>query len=483
MTMGRRMAAAVVLLSMANIAVRALSLFTLPILTRVLPPEAYGTAAIAGSLAALLGAVALAGIDMSYARAYHVQHGPGGLKVERFAWRYTIVAAVAAGILGTIGWEIARHWIALPSELGPLVGVTVVLSLVNVMVLVRARLNGRYRQLAWATVASGVLTIVTTIALSLWWQPSGAVIVIGILVGQTLVTFILGVPHVRVLLTPSGLTGHERWSVMNIGLAGVVTAPMYWIMTSLDRWFLGAAQGAAVVGVYAIAFNIGAIGALVNNSLSAVWLPEAAKFYETDRAAAPRRLGVFAEKIVLATGVVWLAITAAGGDILRLLTSEPYHAGAIAIPFVAGAVFFRGVFQTANAAALLTSRLYLTGVWTVIAAALCVGLNLILIPYLGLLGAAIAQTLSAGVAALSIWGHNREVLVLPKGPARLATVLLLLIVAGIAMFPAWSTSPSYSLLAKAPVGLTVAAVLSWHILPEAIKLITARAGRMLGMKR
>lgn len=482
MTMGRQIASAMLLLSFANIAVKVLSLFTLPILTRLLSPEAYGMAAIASSMAALLSAVALAGIDMSYARAYHVQQGPGGQEVERFAWRYTIVVAVAAGVLGGIGWEFAGFWFELPPELGPLVGVTVVLSLLNAMALVRARLNGRYRRLAFASVASGVLTIVATIAMSVWWQPSGAVILIGVLVGQILVTFILGIPRLRDLLTPSGLTSHDRWSILNIGLAGVVTAPMYWIMTSLDRWILGAMEGAAVVGVYAIAFNIAAIGALVNTSLSAVWLPEAAKLYEADRAAAPVRLGTFAEKIVLALGVVWLAITATGGDILRLLTPEPYHIAAIAIPFVAGAVFLNGVFQTANAAALLTHRLYLTGVWTVIAAVVCVALNLILIPHLGLLGAAIAQTLSAGVAALAVWGHNREVLIFPKGMTRLVIVFSLLVICGFAMYPAWSTSPLYSLLAKAPVGLTVAAAVSWRIAPEAVQLIVARTGRMLGRK-
>ena len=482
MNQGRKIVSATMLLTFSNLSVRLLSLFTLPILTRLLPPEAFGSASIAMSMMALLSVFALAGMDMSYARSHFATQGPSGPAAERFAWRHAIATSVLMGGLGGLGWLVASHWLDLSPGLGVLVGIGVVVSVLNIMALVRARLGGHYRRMAASIFASGVLTAGATITMAMFWRQDGSVIMFGILAGQLLVMIVVGIPAPKMLWHPSGLAPQERRAVLAIGLAGVITAPLYWVLTSLDRWFLGAIDGAATVGIYSVAYNVGALGVMVNTAVAAVWLPEAVKLFEADRQAAPARLGVLAEGLTIGLAVVWLAVTAAGGDTLRLLTPPEYHAGAIAIPFIAGAVFFNGVLLMVNAGALLTHKLYKTAILMLVGGAVCVALNLVLIPVLGLLGAAIAQAASFSMIAVGVWYNNRRVFPLPNGFGKVGACGAAMILAAVGMFPAWSAAPLISLLFKAPVGLAIAATVAYFGAPK-IVLPWLRRGRSIFSSR
>ena len=69
MTVGRKLFKNVAGLSVGSILVRAFSFATMPLLTRMLSPDAYGVAAILGTLAMFLSAPSLAGLDMTCMRS------------------------------------------------------------------------------------------------------------------------------------------------------------------------------------------------------------------------------------------------------------------------------------------------------------------------------------------------------------------------------------------------------------------------------
>ena len=80
MTFSQRVISGASQLTLSNGAVRLLSMVSMPILTRLLSPQAYGNAALAGTIISLMSVFALAGIDMSYTRAYHSAQPPSGVK-------------------------------------------------------------------------------------------------------------------------------------------------------------------------------------------------------------------------------------------------------------------------------------------------------------------------------------------------------------------------------------------------------------------
>jgi O-antigen/teichoic acid export membrane protein len=480
MSLSQRIVSATAQLTLSNALLRLLSLISMPILTRLLSPDAYGAAAMAGTVISLVSVVALSGMDMSYARAYHAKLPPSGQVVECFAWRYALGTGLLAACISAIAWWLViADAFDLPRYLAGLLGVGILLSIANTMALQRARLNNLYRSMSLSIVASGLGTAAVSIGVALWWRQDELPLILSIVVGYLIPVVMLGIPSIGMLGKASGLKQNERVGVFKIGLAGMVTAPMYWVLSSLDRWILGYFEDAASVGIYTIGYSVAITGMMVNNAIISVWLPEASREYEKDPEAARVQLGVLAGRLVGLLAIVWLAITAGGGDAVRLLAGPRFHEAATVVPFIALGVFFYGVLHLANASLLLMKKLNYAMWWWLAGAALCLLLNLILVPMLGRFGAAVTQAISFAFIAAGIVYSAQKAYPIKVGLRRLGLLITGTFVLGAIMQPAWASTSTQSLLLKFPVGLAMAFLVFKSLAPEVMRAIV---GRFLGSK-
>ena len=117
---------------------RLLSIVTMPILTGVLNPTAYGVAALVGTVISLVSVFALAGIDMSYRRAYHSAQPPSGDVVEHYCWRFAIAAGMVSGVLGAVVWW---YFIEMDLKLAILLAMGIIGSVANAMTLLAGALG------------------------------------------------------------------------------------------------------------------------------------------------------------------------------------------------------------------------------------------------------------------------------------------------------------------------------------------------------
>ncbi|MFO1356332.1 MAG: lipopolysaccharide biosynthesis protein [Gammaproteobacteria bacterium] len=438
----------------SSVLVKLMSVFSLPILTALLSPKAYGGAALASTLISLVAVVALGGIDMSYARAYPGYAGISQSSVEAFTWRYALGTSALAGVVAALAWWwLLADRLAVGRYLAPLIGVGIVLAIGNTMSSTRARLRGRYRHLAAAIILGGLLSVGVSLSVSWWWRQDELPLVLALLVTYLVPIVVLGSPGIRQLLAPSGLASTQRSDLLKIGLAGVVTAPMYWFLSSADRWFLGYFCDPDTVGIYSVAYNLAALGAMANAAILAVWLPEAAREYEADPDLAQVQLGRLMSRLIAGIALIWLAVTAAGGDLVRLLANERFHEAGDYVGWIAGGVFFYGVMQFGSVGLLLSKRLGLAIVWWLLGGVVCVLLNLALIPRFGGLGAAITQAATFAVVAGGVLGTSQRIYPMRlewNGFVRTAVVVVVL---GVVMAPSWHPLPVVSLLMKLPVGI------------------------------
>src|SRR5438477_9627948 len=104
MTLTHRLISGTTLFTLSNGVVRLLSIVTMPILTSLLSPHAYGVAALAGTVISLVSVLGLAGIDMSYSRAYHSAQPPSGVSVEHYCWRFATFGALLTALVGAVAW-------------------------------------------------------------------------------------------------------------------------------------------------------------------------------------------------------------------------------------------------------------------------------------------------------------------------------------------------------------------------------------------
>jgi O-antigen/teichoic acid export membrane protein len=467
MTFTRRLISGTSQLTLSNGIVRLLSIVSTPILTSLLSPHAYGVAALAGTVISLMSVFALAGIDMSYTRAYHSAQPPSGVSVEHYCWRFAMLGALLSAVCGALGWWFFhRDSIHQDRQMAILVALGVAFSAPSIMAHNRARLAGRYRAMALATIATGIICVAASIGIAASWRQDALALLLPMLLANLIPVLLLGVPSVTELAKASVLTRNEGAALIKIGLAGVITAPMYWLLSSSDRWFLQHYHGAKAVGVYSIGYSIGIVGLMVEMAIRSVWLPEAAREYEQEPEHAQVTLGRVMSRLVILLALIWLAVAAAGGDIVRWLANERFHAAADYVPYIAGGVFFYGVLHLANTSLLLAKQLYWATLWWLAGGLVCTLLNFALVPRYGGLGAAVAQAASFGFISLGILATSQAKFPIYLDWSRLATAVLIILPAGVFLAPPWHGTAPFSLLMKLPIGIAVVLMVALFMVPD-----------------
>ena len=463
MTFSRRVLSGTIQLTLSFGVIRLLAIVSMPILTGVLNPTAYGVAALAGTLISLVSVFALAGIDMSYRRAYHSAQPPSGDVVEHYCWRFAIAAGMVSGVLAAVVWW---YFIEMDLKLAILLPMGIIGSVATAMTHSRALLAGRYRAIAVTTIISGGIVTAASIGIAIWWRRDAVALILPMVLGYLLPVLLLGMPSIAGLLKPSGLPPNAGVALVKIGIAGVITAPMYWLLSSSDRWFLQHYHGAAAVGVYSVGYSVAAIGGMVNGAVMSVWLSEASREFERDQEQAKAILGRLISRLLAAMAVIWLVVAAAGGDIIRLLANERFHASVEIVPFIAGGVFFYGISQVMVIDLMLAKQYKWAALWWFVGGVVCTLLNIVAVPRWSGLGAAMAQSLSFAFISFGILAISQAKYPIQLAWWRLALVMITILIAGLFLAPPWHAVPSVSLLMKFPIGIAVASFTAWVTAPD-----------------
>lgn len=468
MTLTRRLATGAFYITLSNGVVRLLSIVTMPIMTSLLSPDAYGVTALYGTAIALVSVFALAGIDVTYVRAYHSNTPPCGYIVEHFCWQFAIISATIISLLAAITWWLLNrdHFSSLDNGWMIFLAIGIVVTPVHTMALSRARLANRYRAMGYAIIVAGILSPLTGIGIAVWWRQDAMALLLPMLLSYLLSILILGTPKAVQLLEPSKLPWHDKISLLKIGAAAIVTAPMYWLLSSSDRWFLQHYHGAEAVGVYSIGYSIAIIGMMLNNAIFSVWVPEASREFEKDSERAKVTLGRLMTRIVVVMALFWLMIAAVGGDVVRWLANERFHASSQFVSFIAGGVFFYGVSHLALSGLLLIKQLQWAAFWWFAGGLFSMVLNYELVPHYGGLGAAITQCASFAFVSIGILVTSLAKYRIRLEWVQLTLVLLIVLTAGIFLAQPWHPDAIASLLWKLPVGLLIALSAFWIIAPD-----------------
>jgi O-antigen/teichoic acid export membrane protein len=291
----------------------------------------------------------------------------------------------------------------------------------------------------------------------------------------------MGIPSARVFWLPSGLDARQRRSVLELGLAGMAMAAMYWLTSSADRWFVGVFRDQTELGLYSFGSNIGMLGLVLNNALTAAWFPEVTQAYEQRREFANADvLGREWARLASTLLLVWLAVASSGGDVIRLIANPRFHDSAQYVPWVAAGVFFYGVASLANTGLWVSHDMKPSAYWWVAGAIVSVALNWLLVPQLGATGAAMTVCASyALIAGGILWSAHRTFPLQIPWQRLLGSAALVLVV-GLPMTETWHPSALRSLCLKLPIGLAVSGVVLYRSSPDWSRRAMAACAKWVG---
>lgn len=386
---------------------RAISLVSFPILTYLLAPSAYGVAALAFSLVSILTVFAVSGQDTSLIRNYHNnEHFKTG-EIVRFFRRFGILSGAFFGLTGAVVWVGYNDW----SIDDTTVQISAILCLsiwgasVATFGQAVARLEGHYASLAIALVVSGIGGLVLSIGTAEFWQANEVALLMAGLAPWILVAFLPRTRHRN--------TGQIRGSgaarkLMHVGFPMTVTACGFWIIASLDRWFLSAFADLASVGLYSVAAMIATLGQIVTTALLSVWNPEVFRNVKGTQVTNTDSLRQVLTVLLWILMTTWFCIGMFGGVLIEVLAAPEFHLAADFIPWIALGYMIYGFNQLFGFGFMIHHKTAILPWFWVVGVALSLGLNFVLVPEFGIPGAIVAQMTAFLVITALTWAVGKR---------------------------------------------------------------------------
>jgi O-antigen/teichoic acid export membrane protein len=385
----------------ADVFTNVINFILVPIITRHLSPSDYGALGILLLFGAMSKILFRMGLDSAFFRIYYDQ----GTEHDRRLFTTTTLAAT-----GTLSFSLFAVSALLAEPigrilLGPGQGTLVILVAADTLLtgftflpMNLFRIQGRAGYFTVASVLRNALNLGLKVALVVsGWG------VAGVLWSDVLSSVVFAVALAPMLLGHLG-RGFS-WGMLrkaaSFGLPKVPHGLAYQALNLADRKLLDLLSTRAEVGLYHVAYMFGTGVKFFLSAFELAWVPFAYSLLK--RADAPT---ILARIVTQAAGVlvaVGLLIAVLAREILTLMTDPTYHAAYPVVPVVVLAYVIQGFFSMTGIGIGISKRAYYYPILSFAGAATNIGLNLLVIPRFGKMGAAWATV--AGYAVLTGLGY------------------------------------------------------------------------------
>lgn len=366
-----------------------------PILTRRVGVGQFGQLALAIVVAQLLGMTFSFGLPFA---AQKVFAGKDGDRRSRGVLAVSALLAVAASLVVVLA---APAW-------GPAVGLDRVLDArlaalwaacfaLTLTSLAMLRSRDKLRMAIFVAALQSLGAQAAGVLLLYWWAPTVTSYLCGLIIGQGAAALV------------GLLTLRPAWSALavirrygGIFLFGLPMVPQElsgWILGVGDRVVVRHVLGSVAVGRYSVAYNVGSLGFILLVFVTQAWMPRI--YAVADRVARSRLLASSRDMMNLLLIPVVCGLAAGAPVVLAVWVPKSFHPAELTpiVAIVAICTFPFGQF-VANLRALMSEgRTARAAVATLVAAAVNIGLNVVMVPFLGITGSAIATVLSYALCA------------------------------------------------------------------------------------
>lgn len=386
----------------------ALSLAGSVVLARALGPDAYGIYAFVFALVNVMAIPAQAGVPpllvRETAKAHATARWPALKGVWRWCTRLILVTSLTVGTVALIGV------VLFSSATDSVTRTTLYVGLLLLPLLALGDARGAALrglglivrgQLPESIIRPGLLLV---LAGGVWWV-TGDLTAPGAMalhVAAAIIAFLIG----AVLLLrarPSELDGVEvdtssaaewRSAILPLAMIGGV----HMVSAQVGVVLLGLFRPEAEVGIYKVAASISVLAVVGLQMANVVVQPHIARLFAIRDIALLQRLAGLAA--LVSTGItipVFLLFIFGGKPLLRLLYGDAYVAAWLPLVVLGVGQFVSAIFGSVALLLSMTGHERDSFRWLTIAAASNIFLSLILIPKMGMLGAALSYAMSLGI--------------------------------------------------------------------------------------
>jgi O-antigen/teichoic acid export membrane protein len=401
----RRLVSDSAIYGLGGVANQALAVILVPIYANVLGVEDFGVMAIVNTTLSLATTSVTLALPQAFFRSYLMEHeeATGRRRVLSTALGLRLlVSLIGLALLLLLAFPLTRLLFGDASRLPVLllIGPIVFCDTLNLIPLSLLRAERQPAAYATLSFSRAVLGSVMIIVFVVGFRLGVLGVVLGALASAVTVAAVGMALLARAGRLQFALDRPLARRMLGFSLPLVPAGIASWTLNLSDRYLIGAFQGHAAVGVYSAGYTIGlVINALVVAPFSLAW---GATFWQISKSPrAPETYARVMAGFVVVASFVALLLSAASTDALRMLFQPAFEAGRFVVPFSAFAYVLYGVYTIGATGINIEGKTGVLPVTTGVAAAANVALNLVLIPLVGYIGAAVATTVSYGILAVS----------------------------------------------------------------------------------
>lgn len=414
------------LYSLSSLLARGFSFVTVPVFTRILSPADYGALDLLSYVAVLAPLVIGCALDQAVGRFYldSTLDETERRRIASTGLFYNVIAFAIVGLaLSPVAGFLSSSW--LDGQVGPGT-VQIVLGFIwiqSVFYITNNQLRYLFRARAFALSNVGN-TIVSTAAgfAAVAWLDLG---VAGVFLGQALGQAIFSVVSIylardcyRAVFDLSLLNRMLRYS-----LPLVPGTLAFFGMQYVDRYILNEVRGLADVGIYGMGARIASLVNLFLMGFQGAWWPEVMRsFRESD---APARFRTVFEVYLFVTMTILVGLSLFGHEVLLVLTTPEFAQGFVVVPLLVLGAVMASIANYFAYGIQIAEKNHLRMALNIAALVASIGFNILLIPVLGALGAALANAVCFTALAAGSMAVSQRLYHVPYAwPATLAALVI-----------------------------------------------------------
>ena len=433
---------------MGNAVLRILALITAPIFTRVFIPAEYGVISLIASLISFVSLFLIFGMDNALFVSFYEHKKQKKLVASSafwflFIWGLALIL-IANLFVGTIAAKIfpgQNYEILFRIALW-----TAYLTLLINFAKIIFRLEFRSKTFAVISAINAIVVTGLMILFVVYFKKGLTGYFTGSLVGTAFTLIIALFCIKKNLLIQVSIKRLKE--MLRFGVFVLPASLAFFVFDLSDRFFINHYRDLTELGLYSIGINIASLIVFFSFAFGQAWSPRVMDMYFTKRKIynefVPR---FFAYHLIFFFSIA-VAISIFSLEILKIFTTPKFYPASAVVGPLALAMVFSASNQITSLGITISKKTKYLALFTMMAAAVNIALNFLLIPKYGMVGAAIATALSYLFLTCIYFIKSQKLIPLKIDWQKIIKLVLLSLVAILLTPLTWKYSFQINLIVK-----------------------------------
>ena len=382
-------------------------LFVLPVIAKILGATKYGIWSQVMVTISLLSPILTLRLEMASVR-YLAAKGEKEVRGEFFSMLGMIWLATmtALGIIFFLGQQISLLLFN-DRNLVAYVELIAVLLIVRVNYIFLTNYYRTFNQIRKYSLIQAITNIfemglLALLIIYMRWGLSEALI--ALITTEIAISIVIFIHIVKKIGFSIKLNFKKLFPYLKYSLPLIPNAALYWVIDSSDRYVIGHFLGLSSVGIYSASYSLARLITFFSSPISFVLFPTISKLWGQKEYSSMKKYCEKSVKYYLLFAIpAVFGICCMSPNILRLLTTKEFITSRTLILFISLGMFFVGLYQIYLYIIHLKEQTKYLPIIFLVVALFNLGLNFLLIPKWGIIGAAFSTFLSYALQFTAIF--------------------------------------------------------------------------------